>query len=173
MKFPVPIPRRAERTLLPAALAALLALLFVVQLAFPVQLVLPEAGVTRPFRLLPTRVGVVAADPEITARPLFNPARREGTEPGTGDKTAPLEGARAVGVITARGAVRLFLQAPDGQVSALGIGGGYRGWRLVRVGAGQAAFRRGGETAVLPITASAPPVAPNQPDPAQAEEETE
>lgn len=172
MKFPVPIPRRADRTLLPATLAALLVLSFVLQLMSPVQLALPEVGIVSPFRLLPTKLGVVVADEEILARPLFNPTRREGAEPGAVESGGPLEGARAVGVITARGVIRVFLQAPDGQVSTLGLGGSYRGWRFVRVSGGQLVFNRGGETQALSISASAPAIAPGEPDPAQAEEET-
>jgi len=172
LKFPVPIPRRADRTLLPATLAALLVLSFVLQLMSPVQLALPEVGIVAPFRLLPTKLGVVVADDEILARPLFNPTRREGADPGVVDSAAPLEGARAVGVITARGVVRVFLQAPDGQVTTLGPGSSYRGWRFMRVSGGQLVFNRGGETLTLPISASAPPITPGQSDPAQVEEES-
>jgi hypothetical protein len=172
LKFPVPIPRRADRTLLPATLAALLVLSFVLQLLSPVRLALPEVGIVGPFRLLPTKSGVVVVDDEILARPLFNPTRREGAEPGVAQSGGPLEGARAVGVITARGVSRVFLQSPDGRVTTLGLGGRYRGWRLVRASGGQLVFNRGGETLALPITASAPPVAPAESDPAQSEEET-
>ncbi len=172
MKFPVhiPPPRRAERTLLPAALAALAGLLLAVQLAVPSNVALPDIAVGRPLRLAPLVVAPMLADAEITRRPLFAPGRHETA--GIADKTAPLEGARAVGVISIRNAVRVFLQAPDGQVTPVGIGGGYRGWRLVRIAAGQLLFVRGADSIALPITASAPPIMPRQAETEEPEEET-
>lgn len=161
LKFPafIPPPRRADRTLLPAALTALLAMVLLVQLLLPQPIDLPEAGVARPLRLAPLVVPGVVADPAIALRPLFAPRRQETVEPGVANVAAPLEGARAVGLISARGAVRLFIEAPDGRISRIGIGGVYRGWRLVRV-TPEPMFVRGTETAALPITASVPPVAP-------------
>lgn len=174
LKFPVhiPPPRRAERTLLPAALAALLALLLAMQLAVPSNLVLPDIGVGRPLRLAPLIVAPLLADAEITRRPLFAPGRRETAAVGNADKATPLEGARAVGAIGVRGAVRVFLQAPDGRITRVGIGSSYRGWRLVRIAAGQLLFLRGADSVSLPITASAPPVMPGLATTEEPEEET-
>ncbi len=174
LKFPasLPPPRRADRTRLPAALAALLVLLLAVQLLLPSTVVLPDAGLAPPLRLRPVAVAPRAVDPEIALRPLFAPGRRETYVPGVAEKSAPLEGARAVGLITARGGARLFLQAPDGRTSAIAPGGVYRGWQLVRIGPAEVAFRRGAETVTLPITASVPPVSAI-PAAAEAPEEEE
>jgi hypothetical protein len=174
LKFPVPIPRprRAEQTLVPAALAAVLGVMLVVQLAMPSGTELPDVVVGRPFRLAPLPIAPLLADPEITARPIFTPSRREDGSAAAGDKAAPLEGARAVGAISVRGAVRVFLQTADGSIVPLGLGGSYRGWRLVRISGGQLLFVRGPETISLPISASAPPVPVGQPRTEQPEEET-
>ena len=165
LKSPVhiPPPRRAERTLLPAALAALLALLLVVQLAVPSPVELPDAAVARPLRLLPLPLPALLASPIIGLRPLFAPGRRENSTPGTSavaDKAVALEGARAVGIIRVRGAARVFLQAPDGTVIPVNLGGRYKGWRLVRTDTRSVVVTRGAERATLTVSASAPPVAP-------------
>lgn len=171
LKLPVsiPLPRRADRTLLPAALMALLAVVLVGQLLMPSAVELPDAPIVRPLRLAPLVVPGVTVDPEILARPLFAPNRRDDAGPDV-SKASPLEGARAVGIVSIRGAARVFLQAPDGTVSRIGIGGVYRGWRLVRI-TPNPTFVRGIETAVLPVTASAPPAAPAVAEPEQTEEE--
>lgn len=172
LKFPVPIPppRRAERTLLPAALSALLALLLAVQLALPWSSELPDAGVGRPLRLEPLPVVTPRADPEIARRPLFAPNRRETPVAGTGDTSAALGGARVVGVVARRGAALVFIQAPDGRVSRVGIGQFHDGWRIVRANSAGVTVARGTERAVVPIGASAPPA---QPRPATSEDPVE
>ncbi len=153
----IPPPRRAERTLLPAGLAALLGLLLAVQFVLSSGVALPDAELGRPLRLRPLVVTLPVADPDISARPLFAPDRREASIEGVGDKTAPFEGARAVGMITANGAVRIFLQSPDGSVAAIGPGGFYKGWRLDRIDGSRLTVSRGDERLTIAITASAPP----------------
>lgn len=174
LKFPVPIPRprRTEQTVLPAALVVLLGVLLIVQLALPSRTELPDVVVAKPFRLPPLHVAPLLADPQITARPIFTPSRREDGSAVAGDKNAPLEGARAVGAISVRGAARAFLQVADGKIVPLGLGGSYHGWRLVRISGGQLLFVRGPESISLPISASAAPVPASQPQPGQPEEET-
>jgi len=170
---PIPRPRRAEQTLLPAALAALLGVLLIVQLAAPSGTKLPDVVVARPVRLLPLHAAPLLAAAEITARPIFTPSRREDGLAVAGDKTAPLDGARAVGAISVRGAARVFLQAADGRIVPLGLGSSYRGWRLVRISGGQLLFIRGPESLSLPISSSAPPVPVGQSQTDQEEEETQ
>lgn len=171
LKLPasIPLPRRADRTLLPAVLTALLAAMLLGQLLMPSAVVLPDAQIGRPMRLAPLAVPRIAVDPEILARPLFAPNRRDDGE-AVVSKASPLEGARAVGVIIARGAARVFLQDPDGTVSRIGIGGVYRGWRLVRI-TPNPTFMRGNESVVLPVAASVPPVAPAAAAADESEEE--
>lgn len=176
LKFPasIPLPRRADRTLLPAALLALLVLLLAVQLLLPSSVELPDAGLARPLRLRPLVVAPLAADPVIALRPLFAPGRTESFEPGAANKAAPLEGARAVGVIATRGgAARLFLQAADGSLVRLAPGNSYRGWRLVRLTPSEAQFVRGTQGVTLPITASVPPVSAPSAPAEEPEEEPE
>lgn len=171
LKLPVsiPLPRRADRTLLPGALVALLAALLVGQLLMPSAVELPDAQIGRPLRLAPLVVPRVAIDSEMLARPLFSPNRRDDAE-AVVSKASPLEGARAVGVISSRRTARVYLQAPDGTVSRIAIGGLYRGWRLARI-TPNPIFVRGIETIVLPVAASAPPVAPTAAATEQSEEE--
>ncbi|MBC7522394.1 MAG: hypothetical protein H7268_15045 [Sandarakinorhabdus sp.] len=175
MKFPVPIPRprRAEQTVLPAALAASLGLLLILQLAIPSGTNLPDVVVGRPVRLSLLHVAPLLAAPEITARPIFTPSRREDGSATAGDKSAPLEGARAVGAISVRGAARVFLQATDGRIVPISVGDSYRGWRLVRISGGQLLFIRGAESISLPISGSGPPIPVGQPRTDQSEEETQ
>lgn len=158
LKFPVPSPRRADQTRLPALLAVLLLVLLGVQLALPPQIDLPEVGVGRPFRLAPISVTPLGADPEITARTLFSPSRRPDGAVAAGDKTAPLGGARPVGAVSVRGRARVFMQDPDGKVRGIELGDSIAGWRLAQVSGGQLLFVRGPESITLPIGASAPPV---------------
>lgn len=174
LKFPVPIPRpaSAEGTLLPALLAGLFGLLLLVRLVWPMTIPLPDAAVIRPLRLAPLIIVPLVADPEITQRPLFAPGRREIAGSGVADRSAALEGARAVGVIRVRGATRVFLQAPDGSVASVGLGGGYKGWRIVQIDRSRIVAIRGAETATLTVTASAPP-APATADPSEEEQEEE
>lgn len=175
LKSPVPIPRpaSADGTLLPALLAGLFGLLFIVRLAWPVAITLPDAAVIRPMRLAPITIVPLVADPVITQRPLFAPGRRETVVAGVADKSAPLEGARAIGVISVKGRPRVFLQAPDGTVASVGLGGSYKGWRIVQISRGQVTAIRGAETASLMIMASAPPLpaTADASDEAQEEEE--
>lgn len=162
MKFPVPIPppRRADDTLLPAALVALLSLLLIGQLALPSTLVLPDADVARPLRLRPLVVLPPVVDPVIVQRPLFAPGRRDTPVAGVADVASPLEGARIVGVVAVRGAVRLFIQAPDGKVVGRGLGEHYAGWRLDRLDGNALLASRGAEHTTIAISASAPPIPP-------------
>lgn len=176
LKFParIPPPRRADGTLLPAALVALLGLLLGLQLALPSPIVLPESGVSRPLRLAPLAPRPVVVDPQITQRPLFAPNRRETVSaagPGVAAKAAALAGARVVGVVTVRGQARIFLAAPDGRISAVGLGGRYRGWRLVRIDGSQLTVARGAETAILGVgAAAAVPPAPAETEPEEEQQ---
>ncbi len=165
LKFPprIPPPRRADRTLLPAALAALLTLLFAAQLVAPMTVELPDAGLTRPMRLPPLAVLPVIADPDIAARPLFAPGRRDVAAPGVADKTAPLGGTHFVGMASAGRGLQLFLQAPDGRVTQTGVGAIYDGWRIVRADRAGLFVTRGAEAATVPISSSVPPVKPRGP----------
>jgi hypothetical protein len=156
-RLPFPPPARADGTALPAAVAAVLAAMLLLQLAIPREVSLPEPGVVRPFALDPARPTPLSPG---VARPLVAVAA-----PGAAAPVAQgsVEGARAIGIV-ARGGRRIgFLQTTDGAVVSLAPGESYRGWRLVAAGAGALVFRRGGETATLRLSAA--PSAPRAPTP--------
>ena len=164
MKLPpvLPRPSRADRTRLPAALVLLLLLALAAQLMMPAAVALPEPVPGRPLRLPPLVILPTGADAVLAQRPLFSPSRRPGIAGAAGDQSG---GLRAVGTVTRRGTVRLFVQSGDGRVEALGIGGSVDGWRLDAVAADAARFSRGDARITLPIGANAPPRAPRA-DPA-------
>ncbi|WP_419827473.1 hypothetical protein [Sphingomonas sp.] len=155
-RLPFPRPRRDDGTLPPALAAAVLAAMLLLQLVVPRAVTLPEPGVVRPFALEPARLTALAPDAAILARPLF--AARVAAGPAVVE--GPVGGARAIGVVVRGGARNGFVQAPDGTVVSLAPGASYRGWRLVGVRATVLLFRRGGETATLPVTAGASPTQP-------------
>lgn len=156
---PFPRPSRADRTLLPAALAALLAVSVVALLVLPTALELPEAGLVAPLRLPPLIVATAPADPSIAARTLFTPTRSDSgvARPGATPTVAPLPlgGARIVGTSSVGGRARVFVEATNGKVRALGLGSVYLGWRLSRVGSDSVEFGRGGQRLRLTVGAAA------------------
>ncbi len=168
----LPLPRRADRTRLPAALAGGLVLLVGIQLALPADVELPDAGVVPRLRLRPVEVPAVVSDPVILGRALFAPGRRNDPLAAGPDSTAalPLGGALAVGVVRSRAGVRVFLQAPDGKVVAVSPGGGYQGWQLVRIAPDAVTFARGPTTHRLLLSASQTPL-PRATEPAEPEED--
>lgn len=141
LKFPapLPLPSRADRSIFPALLAALLVLMIVIQFALrdePEQLLVPG-------RVVVPRANAVAAsafvaDPVITGNPLFAPGRGRGEQAGTG----PLDGAVFVGIVRGRGFANAVLQQPDGQAVTVPVGRTYRGWRLVSLVNANATFVR-------------------------------
>lgn len=164
-RLPIPPPRRGDATWLPAGLTALLVMFLFVQLALPSPVELPEVVFDRPVRLRPPVIDQAVADPAIVTRPIFAPGRRESAaEPGTvPDRAAPLDGARAVGVMAVRGTVRAFLQDSAGRTQAIGRGEIYHGWVVIAIDSNRIAVRRGAAAATLPVTASVAPVPPAAP----------
>ena len=167
---PLPRPSRADRTLLPAALTALLVSGVALLLALPAVEPLPEGGAVPPLRLAPLAVASAPVDPLIATRTLFSPARNDSavTAQGSTAVAAPLGGARIAGVTIVRGRARVFVAAPDGKVRALVPGSVYLGWQLAGVGSDSVRFRRGGEALTLAIGSTAAPPAPGE----ASEEET-
>lgn len=164
LKLPLtlPPPRRADRTRAPAAMAAVLAGMVVLQLALPRAVELPDGGAIPSLRLRAQQPNPVVNDRIILDRALFAPSRRNDivvTQTATGTTASPLGGAIAVGLVNARGAVRVFVQAPDGAVRALVRGDTYLGWQLTSIGASGVVFTRGSQTLKMPLAASQPPVA--------------
>ena len=141
LKFPalLPRPNRADRSVLPALLTALLALMV------GLQFFLPEEAEPQflPGRAVVPIVGGQAsplflADPAIVNNALFAPGRGRGKTAAIG----PLDGATFVGVVRGKGFARAVLQQPDGQAVSVPVGGSYRGWRLISLVNANATFMR-------------------------------
>ena len=157
--LPPPRPSAADRTLLPAALTALLAAGLVVLVMLPSTAPLPEGQAVAPLRLPPLNDPAVWSDPIIVQQTLFSPTRRSdgaAASPGTGAAAAePLGGARIAGIAISPGRTRVFVMAPDGTVAALAPGAIYHGWRLVGANPAEVRFARGSERLDLAAGAAA------------------
>lgn len=155
MKLPAlpPRPSRADQTLLPALLAAVLVLMVALQFALPVEDELP-AAMRRvvPARLAQTGVNRVVPDPVILRSALFSPSRAAGGGGANVAASGPLDGAIVVGMVRGRGFARAVVQEPGGGAVSVPVGGRYRGWRLVALGASNAVFSRDGKREVMSFT---------------------
>ena len=154
MKFQARFPRpsRDSRTLLPALLSAVLALMVALQFALPAEVELPpRIGQTVPARITASEVARVVSNPVILRNALFTPGRGGG---GIGNvaTAGPLDGAVVVGTVRGRGFARALLQQSDGSSVAVPLGGGYRGWRLAGLNRDSAIFTRDGERVAMPFT---------------------
>lgn len=148
-------PNRADRTLLPAVLAAVLLGLLGLQFALPHSASLPEFASGRLTPIPVRRIEPVVAARVITERALFSPGRS--LDAAAADSAAaPLGGVNAIGYAIHRGRAKLFLQGGDGVLHSLAIGGVYRDWQLVRLSPEFAIFARADERLTLPISASKP-----------------
>lgn len=171
----IPLPRRDNRAIVPAALSALLLALLVAQFALPASARLADSWSPPPRRLARREVGQVGVAPIIAARALFTPTRRSDRfSAGTGSNgaeaaTADLGGTTVAGAIAVRGVPRAILRTPTGSIVRLPIGGSYRGWVLAAVTRDAAIFRRATERLAMPFGA-APPAAGNEQS-AQVEEQ--
>ena len=171
LKFPPALPRpsRADGSALPAALAALLVLAFAVQLLVHAPETLPDAAPAAALRLPPVVIAPAHVDPVLASRPLFAPARQMSGDAASAG--SPMGGLRVVGAVSVRGRVRVFVQAADGSVRALGIGGQVDDWRLLALTPQGARFTRADEIVTLAIGASPPrPAMPDATADSQEEE---
>jgi hypothetical protein len=82
----------------------------------------------------------ISADPIIVRSAIFAPGRGA----GAAASSAPLDGARFVGITKVRGFARAVLQEADGGAVSIPLGGQYRGWKLTGLNADNAAFVRDG-----------------------------
>ncbi len=156
--LPPPRPSAADRTLLPAALTALLAAGLVVLVALPNGAPLPEQQPVAPLRLPPLNDPAIWSDPIVVQRTLFSPTRRSdggAASPGSGAAAEPLGGARIAGIAISPGRTRVIVTAPDGTVATLAPGAVYHGWRLVGANPAEVRFARGSERLDLAAGAAA------------------
>jgi hypothetical protein len=139
------MPRRADRSLLPALLAGVLGLLLIVQCLLPVGGEI-SADVLAPLRV--SRFSVAAmppsADPSpVLERPLFAPRLVMST---AAQGSAPiLGGASVAGTVSIRGRALAVVRRVDGSVYNLPLGGAVGGWRLVSLNSATARFQKGSE----------------------------
>ncbi len=166
-RFLIPRPRSGDGTVLPAALAAILAG------ALALQVVLVPAGdadsaaprralVRRPF--VAPLISAAVADPAITARPIFTPARANG---GSASGADPLGGAQVSGTWSVGRQTNLVLRLSDGTVRTLRVGQTVNQWVLSAITSGGARFSREGQSINVPFGASAPPSAQPQEEQSQ------
>lgn len=141
-RFPLSLPNRADGTLLPGILVALLAAALGVQLwAANAEPDLPPVlavGATRLVTAIPTIAPVKAAR-VIFDRPLFAPRQAMTAATGFGQPLV-LGGASVAGMVSVRGRSYAVIRRANGEVSNLAIGGLVNGWRLVSLRADGAAF---------------------------------
>lgn len=149
LRFRLVPPSRADRTLLPAALVAVLAFAALVQLVATDAVDLPSVGPIGVGAPLPP---VREPDPRgvpgaILSRAIFAPHRAAATSGDGGGDSAPadpLGGATILGSVGV-GRARYAMVQQDGAIRRVGIGGTIAGWRLVGLGQEGALLVRGRE----------------------------
>ena len=151
LKFqaPLPLPNRADRSILPAILVVVLGALVAAQFMF----VEPVDQPITPGRFVVPAVGQQdvsqsSADPIILGRAIFAPGRGAGVSAST----EPLYGARFAGITKVRGFARAVLQAADGGAVSIPLGGRYRGWKLTRLNENYATFVKDGTRFDAPMS---------------------
>ena len=146
---------RASNILLPAVLAALLALLAAFQLfvggdnPFPAsfgRVIMPRIQSRAPPK--------VTIDPVLARASIFTPVRSKALG-GVSASLGPLGDAVPVGVTRGRGFVRVVLQCADGRVLTVPVGGAYRGWRVAAVAGDGVRFIGTGGSVLIPLAARA------------------
>jgi hypothetical protein len=151
----IPRPERAEGTVLAALLAVLLAVLLGAQFLLPSDRPAAPAVPAMTARQATPQVTLVAADPVLGRRAMFQPTRLAGAgSDAEGMAVGPLGGAVPAGIVRVRGAPRLVLQTADGKSVTLRSGQSWQGWRLIGIGNDEVRFRRGGETITLGLGAA-------------------
>ncbi len=145
------LPNRADGTVLPALLAAVLALGVLFQLSERDEAPLPPGGAGRAVAAAPAAfaIGPAVVDPVLLADPIFSEARAG--KQADGAQTGPLGGAVLVGTTRGRGFARAIVQPPAGAAVSVAVGGSYLGWRLTALSADAVTFRRGAEIVRMPL----------------------
>ncbi len=139
----IALPTRDNGTILPALLCAVLVLMAGLQFAPPAELELPVSAGRVTAKTLPAREpNRVVADSIILRDPLFSPTRGGGTNEAS---SAPLDGAKAVGIVRGRGFARVIMQDAAGTPVSINLGNRYKGWRLTQIGRDSVTFSQGKE----------------------------
>lgn len=145
------LPSRTDRTVLPAALVAVLAALALFQLVAKDD-ILPPEGVGRV--VVPSvrdyPLARVRPDPAILSRAMFAPVARPG-DAAAPVVTGPLGDAAPVGVTCGRGFARVIIQRTNGSIVSVPVGGRYGVWRVVAIGRDAAVFSSESGTVRIPL----------------------
>lgn len=137
---PIAFPSRNNGALLPALLSAALALMAGLQFAVPNDVDLTSKPGRVIARQLPERQPYrVVADPIILTDTLFSPKRVGKTSDVV---SAPLGGAKAVGIVRGRGFRRVVMQDANGKPISISLGNLYQGWKLTHIGDEGVTFSR-------------------------------
>ncbi len=165
LRSPLLLPTRANRALLPAVLAALLALAGGLQLALTGgDTELPEPGwLGGGARTSLPQFGIGGIPAPLRDITMFDPVRSAAAAPGgaAAAPTGPLGGAAVAGSISVRGRTYAIIQLPSGKSGRLPIGGRIGGLRLIALEPDSAVFQAGGKRIRMPYgTANITPVAP-------------
>lgn len=143
--------------MLPALLALVLALLFVVQFILPGDVpeppVAPPGVGAVPAGALAMTVGRTVKPQELLHRPLFAP--RGAMSVAGSAPPSPLGGAAIAGSVARGRRLMAVVRGGDGRIFMVPLGGTVSGWRIVALGQGGAVLRKGGETLELPYGAQA------------------
>jgi hypothetical protein len=148
-RFPLSLPRRADGTVLPAVMTALLAMVFAAQLFWAsaeedLPPVLAVSAARANFGV--PAVAPVAVPQSIFERPLFAPRQSLALAAAAAAAAPPaLGGAVVAGTATIRRQTTAVVRRPDGSVANIAIGGVVGGWRLVALGQEGAVFVKGRE----------------------------
>jgi len=143
---------------LPAALAAVLLVMLLVQLILPVEAELPAPELrawSGPTMLAAPETGHIAADPGIVAHNLFAPGRSENGAIGKVPGTA-LGGIVVAGTLGTGARQRAVIVNQAGAILMLACGQRINDWQLVRLFADHAEFQRGTDKLETPYGGSLP-----------------
>lgn len=146
-------PNRADATLLPAALAALLGGMAVVQLALTDPVDLPATGPIGGGGMQAALAdpGSRGVPPALAGRALFSPAALPGAA-GAQASADPLGAAAILGVVGV-GRARYLIVEQGGATRRVAVGGSIAGWRVIGVSENAALLAHGRERLTRPFGA--------------------
>ena len=164
-RFPLSLPNRAEGTLLPALLGAVLAATLIAQLMWAARAPELPAALPLPAPFARAQVPVIApasASAEIFRRPIFAP-RQSASLASAGAPPPMLGGAVVAGTVSVRGRTFAVVRRPNGTSFNMAVGSRLNGWSLVGLRAEGAIFVKGNAKQLMaygaqPVTEAEEPV---------------
>ena len=167
-RFPLATPTAANRALLPAASAGVLAVLAVFQFASTRDIALPRpGGAGGGVRGVLPEIASMSAPTLLSERSIFSPLRTfSPNRPGT----SATAGIAVAGVVTVAGRSFAIIQAPDGRVIRLPVGGRIAGMQLIALTPEGARFIAQGKRVSIAYGATAAPPVPQDTAPEEEQE---